>query len=165
MQFYLPLQESKQKPAARALTSEGTDDARDEEWMKRAMELAERAKEGGEIPVGAVVVLGDDLVGEGCNMIRASVDPSGHAEMIAIRQAAQRLGNYRLTQCTLYVTLEPCCMCAGAIILARMKRVVFGARDVKTGCAGSALDLIGLPKFNHVARVKAGVMEDACSKQ
>ena len=95
MQFYLPLHESKQKPAARALTSEGTDDARDEEWMKRAMELAERAKEGGEIPVGAVVVLGDDLVGEGCNMIRANVDPSGHAEMIAIRQAAQRLGNYR----------------------------------------------------------------------
>ena len=95
MQFYLPLHESKQKPASRPLTSEGTDDARDEEWMKRAMELAERAKEGGEIPVGAVVVLGDDLVGEGCNMIRASVDPSGHAEMIAIRQAAQRLGNYR----------------------------------------------------------------------
>ncbi|MGE6111745.1 tRNA adenosine(34) deaminase TadA, partial [Aeromonas salmonicida] len=116
--------------------------------MRHAMALADRAEGIGEIPVGAVLVLGDEVVGEGWNRSISEHDACAHAEIMAIRAAGARLENYRLIDTVLYVTLEPCCMCAGALIHSRVKRVVFGARDLKTGAAGSGFDILQDPRPN-----------------
>lgn len=136
----------------------------DRRWMQRAIELAERAREEGEVPVGAVVVRDGNLIGEGWNRPIAAQDASAHAEIQAIRAAGAALGNYRLGGCTLYVTLEPCAMCAGAMIHARVERLVFGAPDPKTGAAGSVFDIVRAPALNHQLLVESGVMGEACGE-
>jgi len=133
----------------------------DEEFMKQALNLAREAQAAGEVPVGAVVVKDGVVVGRGYNRPISSHDPSAHAEMVALRDAAARLGNYRLTGCDLFVTLEPCAMCAGAIMHARIGRLVFGARDPKTGACGSVIDLFGQPRLNHQTQVVAEVLPEA----
>ena len=132
----------------------------DDEWMRRALELGERAeREDDEIPVGALVVGADGaLLGEGWNRNITERDPSAHAEIVAMRAAGRALGNHRLAGCTLYVTLEPCAMCAMAAVHARLARVVFGAADPKTGAAGSVFDLLGDPRHNHRVEVTGGVL-------
>ncbi len=132
----------------------------DESWMRRALDLAARAvHEDDEIPVGAIVVTADgQVVGEGWNRNIAEQDPSAHAEIVAMRRAGQSLGNHRLVGCTLYVTLEPCAMCAMAMVHARLARVVFGAHDPKTGAAGSVFDLLADPRHNHRVDVLGGVL-------
>ena len=135
----------------------------DEKWMQQALALARKAEAEEEVPVGALVVLGDEVVGEGWNRPIASHDPSSHAEINAIRAAASKLGNYRLSGAELYVTLEPCVMCAGAIIHARIARVVFGAYDPRAGAAGSVFDILATGKLNHRVVVEGGVNEPACA--
>jgi tRNA(adenine34) deaminase len=130
--------------------------------MRHALALAGRAKQAGEVPVGAVLVRGDEVLGEGWNRPISAHDPTAHAEIIALREAAQRLGNYRLIGTTLYVTLEPCVMCAGAIIHARVARVVFGAYDPKAGAAGSVFAVLGTSKLNHQVEVWGGVLLEEC---
>lgn len=130
----------------------------DEHWMERALALAERAEAEGEVPVGAVMVFDGEVVGEGWNRPIASRDPTAHAEIIALRAAAARVGNYRLPGSTLYVTLEPCAMCAGALVQARVARVVYGAADSQAGAAGSVYDLLQAPTLNHRAEVRGGVL-------
>jgi tRNA(adenine34) deaminase len=129
--------------------------AQEDEFMREALQLAERAAQAGEVPVGAVVVCEGRIVGRGSNRPIASHDPTAHAEIVALREAAQALRNYRLTGCELYVTLEPCAMCAGAIVLARVPRVVFGALDPKAGAAGSVLDVLADTRLNHRPEVVA----------
>ncbi len=132
-------------------------------FMRAALHLAQTAGEQGEVPVGAVVVRDGEILGRGANAPVARHDPSAHAEILAMRDAARRLGNYRLPGLTLYVTLEPCAMCAGAILHARIARVVFGARAPKTGAAGSVLDLFAPPPINHHACVQGGVLAEECA--
>jgi tRNA(adenine34) deaminase len=127
-------------------------------FMRRALALATEAGADGEVPVGAVVVRDGEVVGEGRNRVIGDADPSAHAEMVALRDAARRLGNYRLPGCTLYVTLEPCTMCAGAVIHARLDRVVYGANDPKTGAAGSVFEVLADPRHNHVTDVEGDVL-------
>jgi tRNA(adenine34) deaminase len=136
----------------------GSDPSGDLHWMQSALALAERARAQGEVPVGAVVVLGGEVVGEGWNRPIASHDASAHAEINALRDAGARIGNYRLPDATLYVTLEPCVMCAGAIVHARIARVVYGADDPKTGAAGSVFDTLLSDRHNHAVAVTAGVL-------
>jgi tRNA(adenine34) deaminase len=136
----------------------------DDFWMNEALALAREAGAAGEVPVGAVVVVDGQLVGSGFNRPIGAHDPTAHAEVMALRDAARRLGNYRLPGATLYVTLEPCVMCAGAIMHARIARVVFGARDPKTGVAGSVLDLFAESRLNHHAEVVGGVRAEACGQ-
>ena len=136
----------------------------DEFWMQRALELAQRAESEGEVPVGAVLVRDEQVIGEGWNQPISANDPTGHAEIIALRAAAANLNNYRLLNTTLYVTLEPCSMCAGALVHARVKRVVYGASDPKGGAAGSVFEILGTDKLNHNVEVKAGVLGDACGE-
>ena len=131
--------------------------------MRRALELAHRARDAGEVPVGAVVVLDGSIAGEGWNRPIAAADATAHAETEAIRAACRTLGNYRLPGATLYVTLEPCAMCIGAIFHARIARVVFGTRDPKTGAAGSVINLFGEPRLNHHAVVEEGVLAEESS--
>jgi tRNA(adenine34) deaminase len=137
-----------------------SDTAAAADWMRHALALAERAeREDDEIPVGAVVVdASGKVVGEGWNRNIAEHDPTAHAEIVAMRRAGQALGNHRLVGCTLYVTLEPCAMCAMAMVHARIARVVFGAYDPKTGAAGSVFDLLGDPRHNHRVQVEGGVL-------
>ena len=137
-----------------------TDD--DTRWMGEALALARAAGERGEVPVGAVVVLDGRVVGRGANAPISTRDPSAHAEIAALRDAAASLDNYRLPGATLYVTIEPCAMCAGAILHARLARVVFGAPDPKTGACGSVVDLFAEPRLNHHATVARGVRADEC---
>ncbi|MEZ5464475.1 MAG: tRNA adenosine(34) deaminase TadA [Lysobacteraceae bacterium] len=134
----------------------------DTHWMRHALALAKRAeREDDEIPVGAVLVsANDELLGEGWNRNITEHDPSAHAEIVAMRQAGMRLGNHRLIDTTLYVTLEPCAMCAMAIVHARVKRVVFAARDPKTGAAGSVFDLLGSDRHNHRVEVAEGLLAE-----
>lgn len=134
----------------------------DQDCMAQALELARTAATLGEVPVGAVVVRAGEIVGRGCNQPIGRHDPTAHAEVMALRDAATRLGNYRLPGCTLYVTLEPCAMCVGAIFHARIARVVFGARDPKTGAAGSVIDLFAEARLNHHAEIVGGVMAEEC---
>ncbi len=131
----------------------------DETFMLRALELAHEAETNGEVPVGAVIVCHDEIIAEGYNRPITSHDPCAHAEIIALRNAGQHQQNYRLPECTMYVTLEPCCMCAGAIIHARLKRLVFGATDPKAGAAGSVFNLLDSTALNHRVGVKAGILE------
>ncbi len=128
-------------------------------YMREALLEAARAQDLGEVPVGAVVVLDHQVIGRGCNRPITDNDPSGHAEINALRDAAANLGNYRLSGADLYVTLEPCIMCAGAILHARISRLVFGARDEKSGAAGSRLNLLESQFLNHQTRVVSGVLE------
>ena len=134
------------------------------EFMKEALTEARKAFELDEVPVGAVIVKNGEIIGRGHNLRESRKDPTLHAEMIAIRQAAAALGGWRLTDCDLYVTIEPCPMCAGAIIQARINHVIFGARDPKAGCAGSLYNLLEDHRFNHQAEVTEGVLADSCSR-
>jgi tRNA(adenine34) deaminase len=134
----------------------------DETWMDEALALARAAGARGEVPVGAVVVREGRVIGRGGNAPIAGNDPTAHAEIAALRDAAQAVGNYRLVGCALYSTLEPCAMCAGAILHARIARVVYGARDPKSGVCGSVLDLFSERRLNHHAVVVGGVRADAC---
>lgn len=132
----------------------------DVECMRRALALAEQARAAGEVPVGALIVHEGRVIGEGFNCPIASHDPTAHAEIVALRAAGRTLGSYRLTGATLYVTLEPCAMCAAAIVHARVRRVVFGAWDPKAGAAGSTIDLFRLPTVNHSVDVFGGVLSE-----
>lgn len=134
-------------------------------WMQYALQLADRAEQSGEIPVGAVLVKDGVVLGEGWNQSIQLNDPSAHAEMLAIRQAAEKVGNYRLIDCTLYVTLEPCAMCAGLLVHSRVKRLVFGAKDAKTGAAGSVLDVVRHPVLNHQLDVQDGLLAQQCANK
>jgi len=136
----------------------------DEHWMAHALTLAAEAAARGEVPVGAVVVCDGAIVGRGGNAPITGNDPTAHAEIAALREAARALGNYRLPGCELYVTLEPCAMCAGAIMHARLARLVFGARDPKTGACGSVVDLFAEPRLNHHTGVSGGVAAAACAQ-
>jgi tRNA(adenine34) deaminase len=137
----------------------------DARYMTRALELAARAAAEGEVPVGAVLVVGDEIVGEGWNRPIASHDPTAHAEIQALRAGAARLGNYRLPGATLFVTLEPCVMCAGAIVHARVERVVYGAPDPKAGACGSVFDLLPSDgRFNHRTLCAGGILAQACGE-
>lgn len=130
--------------------------------MREAVALARGTAERGEVPVGAVIVRGDQSLAQTSNSTLGDQDPTGHAELSAIRKTAELLGSWRLEGCTLYVTLEPCAMCAGAIVLSRLDRVVFGAWDPKAGMAGSVADLLRHPKLNHQPQVLGGVLEAEC---
>lgn len=132
--------------------------------MRLALEQARMAGAEGEVPVGAVVVCNGEVIARGFNQPIRARDPSAHAEIVALRAAAAALGNYRLPGCELYVTLEPCTMCAGAIFQARIGRVVFGARDPKTGVAGSVIDLFAETRLNHHAVVETGVLGEECGR-
>jgi tRNA(adenine34) deaminase len=134
----------------------------DEQYMSEALALAREAAASGEVPVGAVVVRDGVVIGRGFNAPISTRDPSAHAEIRAMRDAAQRLDNYRLVDCDLYVTLEPCAMCAGAMMHARIRRVMYGAADPKTGACGSVVDLFGERRLNHHAQVVSGVLADEC---
>lgn len=136
----------------------------DQAFMTRALELARQARDHGEVPVGAIVVLDGAVIGEGFNQPISLADPSAHAEMQAMRNAAQRLDNYRLLDATLYVTLEPCVMCAGAMVHARIKRLVYGAADPKTGATGSVFNIVQAEQLNHRLEVEGGVMEKECGE-
>jgi tRNA(adenine34) deaminase len=133
--------------------------------MGRALDLASRAEQAGDVPVGAVVLDADErVVGEGLNVREARQDPTGHAETVALREAARRTGSWRLLGCTLVVTLEPCVMCAGAMVMARLPTVVFGAYDPKAGACGSVWDVARDPRANHRVTVLGGVREEECAR-
>ena len=136
---------------------------RDEWFMRLAMREAEMALTHDDVPVGAVVVAGGEVIGAGHNERELRQDPSAHAEMIALRDAARRLGSWRVLDAVLYVTLEPCAMCAGAIVLARVPRVVFGCTDPKAGAAGSVLDVLAQPQLNHRPAVAGGLLAEECA--
>ena len=134
----------------------------DQEYMQVALELARQAAEAGEVPVGAVIVRDGEIIGRGSNAPISHHDPTAHAEIQAMREAAATIGNYRLVGCTLYVTLEPCAMCSGAIQHARIARLVYGARDPKTGACGSVIDLMAEDRLNHHTVVEGGLLADTC---
>ncbi|WP_455820233.1 tRNA adenosine(34) deaminase TadA [Pseudomonas cerasi] len=138
-------------------------DNNDEFWMRHALHLAQRAWDEGEVPVGAVLVHEGRVIGEGWNRPIGRHDPTAHAEMMAIRQGGKILENYRLLETTLYVTLEPCVMCAGAMVHGRVGRLVYGARDAKTGAAGSLLDVLRHPGMNHQVQIEQGILAEECA--
>ena len=140
------------------------DAAPDERWMEEALRLAHLAEVAGEVPVGVVVVCAGRVVGRGWNQVLTLGDPTAHAELQALREAARELNNYRLSGCQLYATLEPCAMCAGAIVHARIDRLVFGARDPKAGAAGGAMQVVNHPRLNHHVEVSAGVLAGRCTE-
>lgn len=145
-------------------TEEVSSFAEDSHWMREALREAERAGRRGEVPVGAVVVGAGRVLGRAGNAIEATQDPTAHAEMLALRQAAAALGTRRLLATTLYVTLEPCAMCAGAAVLARVPRLVFGATDPKSGACGSLCNIAADPRLNHRCQVRGGVLERECAE-
>lgn len=130
----------------------------DETYMRAALLLAVHAAEEGEVPVGAIIVYNGDVIGRGNNRVIRDSDPTAHAEIVAMRDAARHLGNYRLTGCMLYATLEPCAMCAGAILHARIQRLVYAAPDPKAGACGSVLSVLNHPQLNHRVELEAGVL-------
>jgi len=134
-------------------------------WMRVALSMADKAEQANEVPVGAVLVLNNEIIGSGYNLVINQHDPCAHAEIIALRSGGQSMNNYRVIDATLYVTLEPCCMCAGAIIHSRIKRVVYGASDLKTGAVQSAFQLLNDEKHNHQVTVTSGVLADNCSNK
>ena len=137
----------------------------DEQYMREALNLAAEAEARGEVPVGAIVVQDGTIIGRGFNHPISAQDPTAHAEIVAMRNAAAAIGNYRLSGCALYVTLEPCVMCAGAIIHARISRLIYGAQDRKTGGCGSVVDLFAQNKLNHHATVTGGLLAEECGKR
>lgn len=134
----------------------------DELWMEEALREAKRALASGEVPVGAVVVCDGRVLGRGCNSSVTANDPTAHAEILALREAGQALGNYRLLDCDLYVTVEPCAMCAGAITHARIRRLIYGAEDPRAGAVHSMLQVLNHPKLNHRVEVSSGVLAARC---
>lgn len=136
----------------------------DEKYMKEALVEAQKAFDLGEVPIGAVMVQNGEVIGRGYNLRNAAKNPLRHAEIDCIHQAAGVVGDWRLEDCTLYVTVEPCPMCAGAIVQARIPRVVFGTRNKKAGCAGSILDILNEPRFNHQVTVSEGVLQEECAE-
>ena len=136
-----------------------------EDWMRRALALADRAENEGEVPIGAVLVRDGELLGEGWNSVISTQDPTAHAEIIALRDAARMVGNYRLPGSTLYVTLEPCTMCAGAMIHARVHRLVFAAREPKAGVVCSTCAMLDEPRYNHRVQWQEGVLADESSQR
>ena len=145
-------------------TEELSSFAEDGRWMLEALREAERAGRRGEVPVGAIVVGAGQVLGRAGNAIEAAQDPTAHAEMLALRQAVAALGTRRLLATTLYVTLEPCAMCAGAAVLARVPRLVFGAADPKSGACGSLRNVVEDPRLNHLCQVRGGVLEQECAE-
>lgn len=141
---------------------QGNDIQRDESWMQEALALARKAEAEGEVPVGAVLVKEGEIIARGWNHPIVAHDPTAHAEIVALRNAAQALGNYRLTGSTLYVTLEPCAMCAGAMVHARIGRLVFGATDPRAGAAGTVFNLVQADALNHRLEVTGGVLAQDC---
>lgn len=139
-------------------------DTADEKFMRLALDQARAATEHGDVPIGAVVVSGGEVIAAGRNERELLQDPTAHAEVLALRRAAAAQGSWRVLDATLYVTLEPCSMCAGAIVLSRIPRVVYGASDPKAGACGSVLDVTGEPRFNHRPEVEGGVLEDECGQ-
>lgn len=137
---------------------------RDDLVMRAALEEGRAAAGAGEVPIGAIAVVGGDMVARGQNRVLRDLDPSAHAEMVAMRAAAKAIGNYRLVDCELYVTLEPCAMCAGAMIHARVGRLIYGASDPKAGAAGSVLEVINHAKLNHQMQVTSGILETECGE-
>lgn len=135
----------------------------DEKWMREAIAEAMKAEQIGEVPIGAVIVKDDQVIGRGYNLRETELDPTAHAEMVAIRNACEQLGAWRLLDCTLYVTLEPCPMCAGAIVQSRVKRVVYGTVDPKAGCAGTLMNLLQEPRFNHETELTSGILQQECA--
>src|SRR5216110_1450862 len=144
----------------------GASDARavDEQYIRNALDLAREAMKRNEVPIGAVIVRDGAIIAGAANRTVRDQDPTAHAELLAIREASSKLDRWRLDDCTLYVTVEPCAMCAGAMVLARMKRVVFGAWDEKAGMAGSVGDLLRHPRLNHRPEVRAGVLAEECAR-
>jgi tRNA(adenine34) deaminase len=136
----------------------------DELYMEEALRSAQRALEAGEVPIGAVVVCDDKIIARGYNRSILDHDPSAHAEILALREAGANVGNYRLGDCSLFVTIEPCAMCAGAMVHARLKRVVYGANDPKAGADGSAMQVLNHPALNHRIEVHSGVLAGRCSE-
>lgn len=167
--FDLANKQTQEKEAVQEpLTEIAMEDIATEEdimWMRHALTLADKAESIGEVPVGACVVLNGELIGEGFNTPITDNDPSAHAELRAVKEAAAAVQNYRLINATLYVTLEPCSMCAGMLVHARVKRVVFGAKDAKTGAAGSVMNLLQHPALNHQLEVVSGVLADECANK
>ena len=147
-----------------ALVTDDHCEETDHRWMRHALRLAGRAAQAGEVPVGAVVVRDGECLGEGWNQPLATSDPSGHAEIIALRNAGRHINNYRILNSTLYVTLEPCIMCAGALIHARVARVVFGASDPKSGALGTVWNVPALPGLNHHYAVQGGVLAEISAR-
>ena len=136
----------------------------DEQYIRNALDLAREAVKRNEVPIGAIVVRDGSIIAAATNRTVRDQDPTAHAELLAVREASSKLDKWRLDDCTLYVTLEPCAMCAGAIVLSRMKRVVFGAWDDKAGMAGSIGDLLRHPRLNHRPEVRAGVLAEECAR-
>lgn len=143
--------------------SDETDLEKHERYMKEALKQAQKAYALGEVPIGCVIVYGDKIIGRGYNRRNTDKSTLSHAEITAIRKASRKIGDWRLEECTLYVTLEPCQMCSGAIVQARIPEVVMGSMNPKAGCAGSILNLLEMPEFNHQVRVTRGVKEETCS--
>jgi tRNA(adenine34) deaminase len=144
------------------LTNLSSDD-KDIYWMEYALMLADKAEQLNEVPVGAVLVLDDQAIGEGWNLVINQNDPCAHAEIMALRAGGQTISNYRILDATLYVTLEPCAMCAGAIVHSRVQRVVYGASDSKTGAGGSVFNIMVHPKLNHQVELESGLMAQPCA--
>lgn len=134
-----------------------------EYWMQEAIAEAQKAESIGEVPIGAIIVLGDEIVGRGHNLREINLDGTAHAEMIAIREASETIGAWRLLNCRLYVTLEPCPMCAGAIVQCRVPHVIYGTPDPKAGCAGTLMNLLQEPRFNHRTEVTSGILQEECA--
>src|SRR5579864_4953448 len=137
----------------------------DELWMEEALRAGQRALEIGEVPVGAIIVCEGKIVGRGFNQNLAGPDPTAHAEIVALREAGLALGNHRLLDCEMFVTIEPCAMCAGALVLARLKRLVYGADDPKAGAVRSVIEVLNHPKLNHVMEIRGGVLAGRCADQ
>ncbi|MGO4539430.1 tRNA adenosine(34) deaminase TadA [Paenibacillus sp. 2TAB19] len=135
----------------------------DQAWMTEAIAEARKAEQIGEVPIGAIIVRNNEIIGRGYNLRETHNDPTAHAEMVAIRDATERIGAWRLLDCTLYVTLEPCPMCAGAIVQSRVKRVVYGTTDPKAGCAGTLMNLLQEPRFNHETELTSGILQQECA--
>jgi tRNA(adenine34) deaminase len=138
--------------------------ASDEFWMEEALRAAQRALEAGEVPVGAIVVCAGEIVGRGWNRNLTESDPTAHAEIIALREAGANLGNHRLGDCELFATIEPCAMCAGALVHARLKRLIYGADDPKAGAVHSVLEVLNHPQLNHRMEVRGGVLAGRCAE-
>ncbi len=145
------------------IVDETVDNLVHERWMKEAIAQARLAEEIGEVPIGAVVVRGDEIIGRGYNLRETSQDATAHAEIVAIREASQAIGAWRLLDCRLYVTLEPCPMCAGAIVQSRVPQVIYGTRDPKAGCAGTLMNLLQEPRFNHRTEIVEGILQEECA--
>jgi tRNA(adenine34) deaminase len=146
------------------MTNDKQPAASDEFWMEEALRAAQRALEAGEVPVGAIIVDAGEIVGRGWNRNITDLDPTAHAEIVALRQAGVNLGNHRLGDCELFVTIEPCTMCAGALVHSRVRRVVYGADDPKAGAIHSVMQVLNHPKLNHRTEVRGGVLAGRCAE-